>query len=82
MEPLGISGPNLAYRTRQDPSNQPGARKQVQLALSVGGGVTTVAINVSIGRVETSPDGTCVCVCTVLEDAQKIQVLNQVLGSR
>lgn len=82
VTPLGISGANLAYRSRQDSSNQPGARKQVQMTFSVGGQATSVPINVSLSRVEPAPDGTCVCWATVLEDPEKIQVLNQLLGSR
>jgi hypothetical protein len=81
VEPLGIRGSSLAYRCRQDPTCAPGARKQVQLSFDVGGRVTSVAINVSLTRVEPAVDGSCVCWCTVLEDEQKIQVLNQVLGS-
>lgn len=82
VAPLGISGANLAYRTRLDSSNQPGARKQVLMTFNLGGQSTSVPINVSLSRVEPAPDGTCVCWATVLEDAQKIQILNQVLGSR
>jgi hypothetical protein len=82
VTPLGISGANLAYRSRQDSSNQPGARKQVQMTFNVGGQATSVPINVSLSRVEPAPDGTCVCWATVLEDPEKIQVLNQLLGSR
>ena len=81
VQPLGISGANLAYRGRSDESCRPGTRKQIQLSFNVGGRLTAVVINVSLSRVEPSPDGTCVCWCTVLEDEQKIQVLNQVLGS-
>jgi hypothetical protein len=60
----------------------PGSQKHVQLSLNVGGQTTNVAIGVSITRVEPSPDGSCVCWGTVLEDPQKIQVLNQLLGGR
>lgn len=79
---LGIQGSNLAFRCRYDASYQPGARKQVQLTLNVGGRASQVSINVGISRVEPAPDGSAVCWCTVLEDEQKIAVLNQVLGAR
>jgi hypothetical protein len=81
VQPLGISGANLAYRGRSDEGCRPGTRKQVQLSFNVEGRLTAVVINVGLSRVEPSPDGTCVCWCTVLEDEQKIQVLNQLLGS-
>lgn len=80
VEPLGINGANLAYRCRSDASNAPGARKQVQLSFNLGGQVTRVVIGVSLTRVEASPDGRTVCWATVLEDAQKVQVLNQLLA--
>lgn len=79
---LGIQGSNLAFRCRYDPSYQPGARKQVQLTLNVGGRASQVPVNIGVLKVEPAADGTCVCVCTVLEDEQKIAVLNQILGGR
>lgn len=56
-------------------------RKQVQLTLNVGGQSTPVPVNVTLARVEPAPDGTCVCWCNVLEDEQKIAILNQILGA-
>ena len=81
VAPLGIQGANLAFRSRYDASFQVGMRKQVQLTLNVGGQSTPVPVNVTLARVEPAPDGTCVCWCNVLEDEQKIAILNQILGA-
>jgi hypothetical protein len=80
VHPLGVNGASLAYRGRYDDSVRVGAHKMVQLSLNAGGQSMVVPINVSLTRVEPAPDGTCVVWCTVNEDAQKVAVLNQLLG--
>ena len=82
VHPLGVNGASLAYRGRYDDTVRVGAHKMVQLSLNAGGQSMVVPINVSLTRVEPAPDGTCVVWCTVNEDAQKVAVLNQLLGQK
>ena len=77
--PLGISGSTLSFRCQSSTSNAPGTLKTLELSFNLGGEVTSVTIKVSLNRVEPGTDGTTVCSATVLEDAEKLRVLNQLL---
>lgn len=80
VQPLSIEGAGLRYRARQDISAHPGAQKEILLTFEVGGSQTSVAIQVQLTKVEPSADGSCIYSCTVLEDEQRIRVLNQLIG--
>jgi hypothetical protein len=80
-KPLGISGSRLAFRCGPYDSFQAGHEAVVELSLYLDGRDVDLPVCIKVVRVESMPDGTRVCWCMVLEDEQKIKILNQLVGT-
>ena len=78
---MKMSGANLMFRCREGHRYQAGAQVQVELSFQFQGQMNSVVVRVGISGVQAEQDGTFSCIGVVQEDAQKIQVLNQVIGS-
>lgn len=79
--PVKMSGPNIMFRCREGHRYQNGSQTQVELAFQFQGQTNSVVVKIQISGIQAEQDGTFSCVGVVLEDAQKIQVLNQVIGT-
>ncbi len=78
--PLGIQGAQIMFSCLSSPTLVPGVSKQIELSFDLEGQVTLVKVNTSLTRIEPAPNNVSVCWATVLEDEQKIQVLNRLLA--
>ena len=79
--PVKMSGPSIMFRCREGHRYQNGSQTQVELVFQFQGQTNSVVVRVQISGVQAEQDGTFSCIGMVHEDAQKIQVLNQVIGS-
>ena len=79
--PVKMSGPNILFRCREGHRYQNGSQTQVELTFQFQGQTNSVVVKVQISGIQAEQDGTFSCIGVVQEDAQKIQVLNQIIGS-
>jgi hypothetical protein len=77
---MKISGANIMFRCRMGERYPNGAHTKVELAFQIQGQMKTVAVTVNITGIQREADGTYTCVGIILEDQQRIQILNQLLG--
>ena len=59
---------------------QNGQRPKVELSFQLQGQMKSVPVTVSISGTQQEADGSYTCIGVVLEDQQRIQILNQLLG--
>jgi hypothetical protein len=69
------------FRCKEGHRYQNGSQTRVELAFQFQGQTNSVVVKVQISGIQAEQDGTFSCIAVVQEDAQKIQVLNQVIGS-
>jgi hypothetical protein len=77
---MKISGKNFMFRCRLGERYQVGAKVKVELAVQIQGRQEVVAVTISITGAQREADGSYTCVGFILEDEQRIQILNQLLG--
>ncbi len=80
VQAMGIDGDSIVFRAREDAQLRAGNVRPVVLELQYNGQRTNAVLMVAVSRVDSATAGICLCWGTLREDAQKIELLNQVLA--
>ena len=80
VTPVRMSGSNIMFRCRQGERYPVGSQVKVEMAFQIQGQQKTVEISIKVSGIQQEQDGTHTCIGVVMEDAQRIQVLNQLIS--